>query len=75
MPAIHIRDIPEDVLAALKRRAATNHRSLQMELRYTLIQLARQGLPEEASPELDLKMSRATSGNWSREEIYGHDGR
>jgi len=40
MPAVHIRDLPEEVVAALKRRAARYHRSLQMELKHVLTAVA-----------------------------------
>ena len=75
MPAIHIRDIPEEVLVALKKRAAANHRSLQMELRHALIELARSRLDSSDLPDLDLRLSHAVAGPWTREELYGDDGR
>ena len=75
MPAIHIRDIPEQTLLALKERAAANHRSLQMELRHALIELAQAHVESNHLPELDLRMSEASSGQWNREQIYGDDGR
>ena len=72
MPAIHIRDIPEDVLDALKRRAAKNSRSLQMEIRHSLITLARETADIAPFPPIDLHMSElsSTEPSWSREEIY-----
>lgn len=76
MPAIHIRDIPEDVLAALKRRAAKNSRSLQMEIRHHLIQLALEAPAPPPLPALSLEMSELSDSepSWSREEIYDdHD--
>lgn len=72
MPAIHIRDIPEDVLVALKKRAARNSRSLQMEIRHSLIMMARE-TPEVAPfPPIELRMSTQANGesSWSRDEIY-----
>ncbi len=72
MPAIHIRDIPDDVLAALKRRAARNGRSLQMEIRHYLTLLARDTRESEELPPIELRMSSQTAqeGSWSRDEIY-----
>lgn len=76
MGAVHIRDLPEQVIEALKRRAAANDRSLQKELRHILCAVAAESLPSEVPPELTLKLSDAPAGGtWSREEIYGDGGR
>jgi plasmid stability protein len=76
MPAVHIRDMPEEVIEALKRRAARNHRSLQKELRYILISMAHEEPIVGVLPPIELKFSDATQGgDWSREEIYRDDGR
>ncbi|HMM53545.1 MAG TPA: hypothetical protein PKC23_00850 [Candidatus Desulfobacillus sp.] len=40
MPSLSIKDIPEPLLAALHRRAARNHRSLQGELMALITQAA-----------------------------------
>ena len=75
MAAIHIRDVSEEVLGALKRRAARHERSLQKELRHVLATLAREEPPDELPP-LDLKLSSAQPvTSWRREEIYGDEGR
>jgi plasmid stability protein len=75
MGALHIRDVPEEVVEALKRRAERNHRSLQKELRYILLSVVRKE-PAIELPPIKLKLSRATGrGKWGREEIYGDDGR
>ncbi len=76
MPALHIRDVPEEVIEALKRRAAENDRSLQKELRHILISLVRESPPLEPLPPLKLNLSSArTDTDWSRGEIYEDDGR
>ena len=76
MPALHIRDIPEDVIEALKQRAAKNDRSLQKELRHILLTLVRQNPPIEGLPPLRLHLSNASPDtDWSRDEIYDDDGR
>jgi plasmid stability protein len=76
MRALHIRDLPEEVVEALKQRAARNHRSLQEELRYILISLAREEPTAGTLPPIRLKLSAATEGGeWRREDIYGDDGR
>lgn len=80
MPAVHVRDIPPEVLEALKRRAAANRRSLQMELREILDRAAREAPPQDKRPSAaeSLTMAREvpeSSTTWSRDEIYGDDGR
>lgn len=40
MPALHIRDVPDETVAAIKRRAARHGRSVQQELRDVLEKVA-----------------------------------
>ncbi|MFY9823000.1 MAG: hypothetical protein WAM82_16580 [Thermoanaerobaculia bacterium] len=76
MPAVQIRDVPPEVIAALKRRAARHERSLEGELRYVLAAMAREEPPPLPLPPLHLKLSQASPPTtWGREEIYGDDGR
>jgi hypothetical protein len=76
MPAIQIRDVPPEVVAALKRRAARHERSLEGELRYILASIARDEPPPAPLPPLRLKLSQTpTASPWSREEIYDDGGR
>jgi len=76
MPAVHIRDVPEDVLEALKRRAARHERSLQRELRHLLVAIAEEEPSGEPLPPIELKLSDAApTSRWRREEIYEDDGR
>jgi plasmid stability protein len=76
MPALQIRDVPPEVIASLKRRAARHERSLEGELRYILAAIAREEPPPPPLPALQLKLSPASPpATWSREEIYGDDGR
>jgi plasmid stability protein len=79
MRAIHIRNVPEATLAALKRRAARHRRSLQMELHEILEQAARDEPPAPLPPiEGALRMARevpASDDMWSREDIYDDDAR
>ncbi len=71
MPALHIRNIPEDVVESLKRRAARNHRSLQKELTTILCSVAKESPQAEPVPPLHLKVSNAsTKTGWSSDEIY-----
>lgn len=53
MGVLTIRNVDDDVIAALKRRAKANHRSLEGELRYLL---ARHALPQ---PTLGVVRERA----------------
>ncbi len=76
MPAIRIRDVPDEVLEALKNRARRRGRSLQGELRHILSSVARSESIHEQLPPLKLHFSDASpQTSWSREEIYGDDGR
>jgi plasmid stability protein len=76
MPAVQIRDVAPEVIAALKRRAARHERSLEGELRYILANIAREELPPPPLPAIELKLSQASpSTSWRREEIYDDDGR
>lgn len=45
MPAVHIRDVPEETVAALKRRAARRGHSMQQELKEALDKLATEPVP------------------------------
>jgi len=74
--AVHVRDIPREVVDALKRRAARNHRSLQQELKRLLCSVAEEEVAKPRLPPLDLIMSSAPPGPpWTREDMYGDDGR
>jgi plasmid stability protein len=76
MQAIHIRDVPDHVVAALKRRARANHRSLQGEVLAALEEAALRAPPAERPAPLRLVLSDAAGpGSWSREEIYDDDAR
>ena len=77
MSAIHVRDVPEPVLASLKRRAAANQRSLQKELLVVLEAAASEAPPPEVPEPIRLVMApdAAAGGEWSREAMYGDDGR
>lgn len=52
MPSIQIKDVPDEVHAVLRRRAAAAHQSLQEYLRSRLIE-------EAATPTLDEVLDRA----------------
>ncbi len=76
MPILRIRAIPDDLLAALKRRVQANHRSLQQELLVVLEEAAQRAPPVEESPPLRLVLSNTSApSTWPREVIYGDEER
>lgn len=76
MKSIHVRDVEENVLMRLKRRAALHHRSLQGELHAILEDAAEQVSLEVAEDALDLiVVDTAVEQRFSREEMYGDDAR
>lgn len=75
MKSIHIRDIDPEVLASLKRLARRHHRSLQGELRAILEREARLAPGETTGPLQLHTVSTGNTGTWSRDEIYGDQGR
>ncbi len=77
MKSLHIRDLPEDTLAGLKRRAERHRRSLQKELRLLLEEAARMEPTDLKEPaRLSLrKVKTGAKGTWRRKEIYGDEGR
>ena len=75
MPAVQIRQVSPEVIAALKRRAARNGRSLAGELRHILAAIAREESPPPPLPAVELKLSSASPATtWPREEMYGDEG-
>lgn len=69
MSAVHVRDVPPELLEALKRRARAHRRSLQMELVEILSRAAIEAPPEAPLPPIGLRMSRAKgAGTWRRED-------
>ncbi|MDP2308750.1 MAG: Arc family DNA-binding protein [Pseudomonadota bacterium] len=76
MQALHVRNVPEHIVAALKRRAEAHHRSLQGELLALLEEAALRAPPAEPPSPLRLVLSaEPVAGTWSREELYDDDGR
>lgn len=82
MKSLHIRNLDEKVLSGLKRRAVRHRRSLQKEIEVLLEDAARMSPPENATGgEPELKLHTVSTGKklshntWSRNEIYGDDGR
>ena len=83
MPALHVRDVPDEVMTALRERATAHNRSVQAEVRF-ILSVAAATRPERADLEpLRLITTRTpvndgrvgAESHWSRSEIYGDDGR
>lgn len=76
MIALHIRDVPESVVAALREHADRHGRSMQQELRAILAAAAAEPVDVEPVPPVHLvTVSTEGSSTWRREEIYGDQGR
>jgi plasmid stability protein len=76
MPAIHVRNVPESVLAALRERAAHRGHSMQQELRAILEAAAAEPVAGEPPPPIRLVTTRTPGrSTWRREDIYGDEGR
>ncbi len=77
MKSIHIREISDETLSGLKRRAARHRRSLQKEIHVLLEEAARMQTSDKSeTTHLNLRTVRTgRSDSWSREQIYGDSGR
>ncbi len=76
MPGIHVRDLPEATVQALKRRARSHHRSVQGEVRAILTEAARASPPDGGyAPILLTHVDIGGEQAWTREDIYDNDGR
>jgi plasmid stability protein len=69
VPAIHIRNVPDSMLGALRQRAAAHGRSLQQEV-LAILDAA------TAEPGRRLVTVRTSAhSTWRREDVYGDAGR
>ena len=76
MKSILVRNIPSATLCTLKYLARSHDRSLQEELRVILDQAAQLApVGDNAGPLKLVTVKTKRSTSWSREEIYGDDGR
>jgi plasmid stability protein len=76
MKSLLLRGISEEELAALKRRAAAHHRSLQRELHTIVAEAVRSAPRPEKMKPIQLVMSTTTDDSpWVRESWYDDDGR
>jgi len=77
MVAFNVRNVPGPIAAALRERARKHGRSLQQELLAILESAAAEPTPGSATlPPLQLTtVHSGGSSTWSREDVYGDDGR
>ena len=78
MPAIHVRDVDDAVIEALKTRAARNHRSLQGEIRAILEEIVRGAARSSRPRKQRLRLRTVRVGaplKYSRDVIYEDDAR
>lgn len=76
MPAIHIRDVPEETVDAIKRRAAHHGVSVQQELRQELARLAAEPVEFPRPKSLQLRtVNTGRTETFDRETFYGDDER
>jgi plasmid stability protein len=78
MPALHVRNVDDAVVEALKKRARRNNRSLQGELHEILERAARE--PGSRAPGSRPRVTIKTvdvpgDSTYGREEIYDEEGR
>lgn len=76
MTELHIRGVPEETIAAIKRRAARRGVSVQQELREALERIADE--PSEGSQGRELQLITVETGrteSFDRSELYDDDGR
>ena len=76
MPDFLLRDLPEELMTALRQRAERNSRSLQSEIRHTLSESVRMPWDEWAAEAAALR-ARTKAGGPSASELIdaGHDAR
>jgi plasmid stability protein len=76
MPAIHVRNVSESPIAALRERAARRGHSMQQEILEILESAAAESTAGEAPKPIELvTVEVGGTGTWRRDEIYGDDGR
>jgi plasmid stability protein len=76
VPAIHIRNVPEAMLSALRERAEAHGRSMQQEVLAILDAATVEPIPRQAPSPIQLVTVRTSSSTtWRREDIYDDEGR
>ncbi|MDO5503180.1 MAG: hypothetical protein Q4G67_08420 [Actinomycetia bacterium] len=76
MHAIHIRDVPAETVAALKRRAARRGHSMQQELREVLARAAAEAVQDGPPRQVRLRtVATGVTTTFDRADFYGDDER
>jgi plasmid stability protein len=76
MVAFNVRNVPGPVATALRERARRHGRSLQQELLSILESAAAEPVSGSTLPPLELTtVNSHGSSTWSREDLYGDEGR
>ena len=76
MVAFNVRNVPGPIATALRERARRHGRSLQQELLSILVSAAAEPVSGSTLPPLQLTtVNSRGSSTWSREDIYGDEGR
>jgi plasmid stability protein len=75
MPVLHIRDVPEETVAAIKRRAARHGHSVQQELREALEKLAAEPVTGGRARRLLRTVATGQVESFDRDHSYDDDGR
>lgn len=76
MPALHIRDVPEETVSAIKRRAARRGHSVQQELREVLEKAASEPVTGARPRPLRLRtVSTGRTAPFDRADFYDADER
>lgn len=76
MPALHIRDVPDETIAAIKRRAARHGHSIQQELREVLAKAAAEPISGARPRRLALRtVATGHAEPFDRADFYGDDER
>lgn len=71
-----MRELTDETMRALKRRARAHHRSVQGEVRAILADAARASPPEGGYPPIRLlQVEVGGDQRWARDDIYDDDGR
>lgn len=71
MPALHVRDVPEETIAAIKRRAAQHGHSVQQELREVLAKAAAEPIAGRRPRQLQLRtVATGEASPFDRDDFY-----
>jgi plasmid stability protein len=76
VPAIHVRNVPESIIFALRERAQRRGRSMQQDILEILQAAASEPIASEPVEPIHLITVRTPGrSTWRREDIYDDEGR